>query len=84
MEREKLVEILNFITTVECSNEQKGALLEMAATTITVDTLYELVGSSDGKKLPKGERTENGLTFTKKEIRSIPDKKKKAIKIAFF
>lgn len=70
MEREKLIEILNFITTVECSDEQKKALLEMAANTITVDKLSELVGDKDGKKPPKGGRTENGLTFTKKESNS--------------
>lgn len=50
MEREKLIEILNFITTVECSDEQKKALLEMAANTITVDKLSELVGNNDGKE----------------------------------
>ena len=49
MEREKLIEILNFITTVECSDEQKKALLEMAANTITVDKLSELVSNIDGK-----------------------------------
>ena len=77
MEREKLIEILNFITTVECSDEQKKALLEMAANTITVDKLSELVGDKDGKKPPKGGRTENGLTFTKKEIKSMPMKYRK-------
>lgn len=69
MEREKLIEILNFITTVECSDEQKKTLLEMAANTITVDRLSQLVGSGDGKKPPKGGRTENGLTFTKRRLK---------------
>ena len=50
MTQEKLIEILNFITTVECSDEQKKALLEMAANTITVDKLSELVGNNDGKE----------------------------------
>ena len=50
MNQEKLIEILNFITTVECSDEQKKALLEMAANTITVDKLSELVGNNDGKE----------------------------------
>lgn len=77
MEREKLIEILNFITTVECSDEQKKALLEMAANTITVDKLSELVGNADGKRPSKGGRTENGLTFTKKEIKSMPIKYRK-------
>ena len=77
MNQEKLIEILNFITTVECSDEQKKALLEMAANTITVDKLSELVGSGDGNKPPKGGRTGNGLTFTKKEIKSMPMKYRK-------
>lgn len=50
MEREKLIEILNFITTVECSDEQKKTLLEMAANTITVDKLSGLVGNNDGQE----------------------------------
>ena len=69
--------MLNFITTVECSNEQKKALLEMAANTVTVDKLSELAGSGDGKKPPRGGKTENGLTFTKKEIKSMPMKYRK-------
>ena len=77
MNQEKLIEILNFITTVECSDEQKKALLEMAANTITVDRLSQLVGSGDGNKPPKGGRTGNGLTFTKKEIKSMPMKYRK-------
>lgn len=69
--------MLNFITTVECSDEQKKALLEMAANTITVDRLSLLVGSGDGNKPPKGGRTGNELTFTKKEIKSMPMKYRK-------
>ena len=71
MEREKLIEILNFITTVECSDEQKKALLEMAANTITVDKLTSLI--SDGKETKQDKASENKVgivKFTKKESNS--------------
>lgn len=74
MEREKLIEILNFITTVECSDEQKKALLEMAANTITVDKLSELVGNNDGKETGQDKASESNevgiVKFTKKESNS--------------
>ena len=76
MKREKLIEILNFITTVECSDEQKKALLEMAANTITIDKLSELVGSSDGKETEQDKASESNevgiVKFTKKEISQMP------------
>ena len=75
MEREKLIEILNFITTVECSDEQKKALLEMAANTITVDKLSKLVGNSDGKETEQDKASENKVgivKFTKREISQMP------------
>ena len=73
MEREKLIEILNFITTVECSDEQKKTLLEMAANTITVDKLSGLVGNNDGKETTQDKASENKVgivKFTKKESNS--------------
>ena len=59
MNQEKLIEILNFITTIECSDEQKKALLEMAANTITVDKLSELVGNNDGKETEQDKASES-------------------------
>ena len=73
MGREKLIEILNFITTVECSDEQKKTLLEMAANTITVDKLSGLVGNNDGKETTQDKASENKVgivKFTKKESNS--------------
>ena len=73
MNQEQLLETLNFITTVECSDEQKKALLEMAANTITVDKLSELVGNSDGKETEQDKASENKVgivKFTKKESNS--------------
>ena len=43
MNRNKLIEVLNFITNVQCSDEQKRLMLEMAADTITVEKLNALV-----------------------------------------
>lgn len=43
MTQDKLIEVLNFITNVDCSDEQKRLMLEMAANTITIDKLNELV-----------------------------------------
>ena len=73
MNQEQLLETLNFITTVECTDEQKKALLEMAANTITVDKLSELVGNNDGKETNQDKAGENKVgivKFTKKESNS--------------
>ena len=86
MEREKLIEILNFITTVECSNEQKKALLEMAANTITVDKLSELVSNNDGKETEQDKASESNevgiVKFTKKEISQMPTYFRKTFRTA--
>ncbi|MDE7087011.1 MAG: hypothetical protein K2O67_02340, partial [Clostridia bacterium] len=75
MEQDKLLEVLNFITNVECSDEQKRLMLEMAANTITVDKLSALV-KSDGQnketKKSKVENRRNVLKFSKKEILQMP------------
>lgn len=86
MERKKLIEILNFITTVECSDEQKKALLEMAANTITVDKLSELVGNNDGKETNQDKASESNevgiVKFAKKEISQMPTYFRKTFRTA--
>ena len=85
MEREKLIEILNFITTVECPDEQKKALLEMAANTITVDKLSELVGNNDGQETTQDKASESKVgivKFTKKEISQMPTYFRKTFRTA--
>ena len=85
MNQEKLIEILNFITTVECSDEQKKALLEMAANTITVDKLSELVGNNDGQETTQDKASENKVgivKFTKKEISQMPTTFRKTFRTA--
>ena len=86
MNQEKLIEILNFITTVECSDEQKKALLEMAANTITVDKLSELVGNSDGNETKQDKASESNevgiVKFTKREISQMPTYFRKTFRTA--
>ena len=71
MNQDKLLEVLNFITNVECSDEQKRLMLEMAANTITVDKLSALV-KSDGQnketKKSKVENRRNVLKFSKRRF----------------
>ena len=50
MTQENLLNVLNFITTVECSDEQKKALLEMAANTITISKLSSLMQDGNDNK----------------------------------
>lgn len=71
MTQEKLIEVLNFIKDIDCSDEQKRLMLEMAANTITVDKLGELV-KSDLRKTGKVKNRRKGLKFTKKEISKMP------------
>ena len=86
MNQEKLIEILNFITTVECSDEQKKALLEMAANTITVDKLSKLVGNNDDKDTNQDKASESNevgiVKFTKKEISQMPTTFRKTFRTA--
>ena len=86
MNQEQLLETLNFITTVECTDEQKKALLEMAANTITVDKLSELVGNSDGKETEQDKASgsnEVGIVkFTKREISQMPTYFRKTFRTA--
>ena len=85
MTQENLLNVLNFITTVECSDEQKKALLEMAANTITVDKLSELVGNNDGKETNQDKAGENKVgivKFTKKEISQMPTTFRKTFRTA--
>lgn len=41
--QEKLIEVLNFISQAQCSDEQKHLMLEMAANTVTVSKLGSLI-----------------------------------------
>lgn len=80
MTQEKLIEVLNFIKDVQCSDEQKRLMLEMAANTITVDKLGELV-KSDCKEADKTNEVEI-FKFTNKEILKMPKQFRKEFRTA--
>ena len=80
MTQEKLIEVLNFIKDVDCSDEQKRLMLEMAANTITVDKLGELV-QSDSKEADKSNEVEI-FKFTNKEILKMPKQFRKEFRAA--
>ncbi len=80
MNQDKLIEILNFITNVQCSDEQKRIMLEMAANTITVDKLSELVNSDD-READKTNEVEI-FKFTKQEILKMPKQFRKEFRTA--
>lgn len=71
MTQENLLNVLNFITTVECSDEQKKALLKMAANTITISKLSSLMQDGKDNKNKASDNNEVGIVrFTKKESNS--------------
>lgn len=80
MNQDKLIEVLNFITNVQCSDEQKRLMLEMAANTITVDKLSSLV-KSDEKEADKTNEVEI-FKFTKQEILKMPKQFRKEFRMA--
>lgn len=80
MNQDKLIEVLNFITNVQCSDEQKRLMLEMAANTITVDKLSSLV-KSDEKEADKTNEVEI-FKFTKQEILKMPKQFRKEFRTA--
>ncbi len=79
MNQDKLIEILNFITNIQCSDEQKRLMLEMAASTITVDKLSELVKSDE--QADKTNEVEI-FKFTKQEILKMPKQFRKEFRTA--
>lgn len=83
MTQENLLNVLNFITTVECSDEQKKALLEMAANTITISKLSSLMQDDNDNKNKASDNNEVGIVrFTKKEISLMPKTFRKQFRTA--
>lgn len=81
MNQEKLIEVLNFITHVDCSDEQKRLMLEMAANTITIDKLGELVQSEE--QTEEADNDKVGIfKFTKQEILKMPKQFRKEFRTA--
>lgn len=85
MTQEQLIETLNFITQIDCSDEQKRTLLEMAANTITLDKLGQLVGTDKEQHTQDKASNENEVgivNFTKKEISQMPKSFRKEFRTA--
>lgn len=85
MTQEQLIETLNFITQIDCSDEQKRTLLEMAANTITLDKLGQLVGTDKEQHTQDKASNENEVgivKFTKKEISQMPKSFRKEFRTA--
>ena len=83
MTQENLLNVLNFITTVECSDEQKKALLEMAANTITISKLSSLMQDGNDNKNKASDNNEVGIVrFTKKEVSLMPKTFRKQFRTA--
>lgn len=80
MNQDKLIEVLNFITNVQCSDEQKRLMLEMAANTITVDKLSSLV-KSDDKEADKTNEVKI-FKFNQGEILKMPKQFRKEFRTA--
>ena len=71
MEQEKLIEILNYISQVDCSDEHKRLMLEMAANTITVEKLGKLI-SPETKPQVNNQNKVGIFKFTNNEILKMP------------
>ena len=79
MEREELTNLLQFLQSTNSDNNGLAAtILKLAADSITLETLKSLnapiaIGSATGKKTNKSEEEKTGtLSFTKKELESMP------------
>lgn len=85
MTQDNLLNVLNFITTVDCPDEQKKALLEMAANTITLDKLWQLVWTAKEQNTKDKASNENAVgivNFTKQEISQMPKSFRKEFRTA--
>ena len=85
MNQDNLLNVLNFITTVDCPDEQKKALLEMAANTITLDKLGQLVGTDTKQDTQDKASNKNEVgivNFTKQEISQMPKSFRKEFRTA--
>ncbi|MCD8040847.1 MAG: hypothetical protein LUF82_04950 [Clostridia bacterium] len=82
MTQEELLNLFNFITTVECSDEQRRTMLEVAAKTLTVEKLDDLVNHSDDENKADEIEEIGVLKFTKQEISKMPKNFRKEFRTA--
>lgn len=91
MKQQELIEILTQLNTLDLKGEQKtemtAKVLQMAADSVTLETLKSLLVSDKSKQTatpvfeeavrPLGRKSKLGFTLTKKEIKSMPEKHRK-------
>lgn len=91
MKQQELIEILTQLNTLDLKGEQKSEMtakvLQMAADSVTLETLKSLLVFDKSKQTatpvfeeavrPLGRKSKLGFTLTKKEIRSMPEKQRK-------
>lgn len=73
MTEEQLSNILKFMTTVDCSDEVRKGMLEMAATTLTADRLKDLVSDNVNTTAEANNQNAEIFKFTKQEILKMPN-----------
>lgn len=80
MQQQQLTDLLRFIKNTDSDQSDLAAtVLKLAADSITLDTLRSLTGSAvSGKKEVSEEEKTGTLSFTKKELESMPKSFQKA------
>ena len=78
MEQEKIIEVLDFISTVDCTAEQKKTLLEMATNSLSLNKLNSLVGTSTQQP---GNNGEVFWKLSEKELSLMPKTFRKEFRI---
>ena len=82
MTEEQFSNILNFMTTVDCSDEVRKGMLEMAATTLTADRLKNLVSDNVNTTAEANNQNAEIFKFTKQEILKMPKQFRKEFRTA--
>lgn len=82
MTEEQLSNILKFMTTVDCSDEVRNGMLEMAATTLTADRLKDLVSDNVNTTAEANNQNAEIFKFTKQEILKMPQPFRKDFRTA--
>lgn len=95
MNQQELIKIVTQLNTLDLKGEQKNEMtakiLQMAADSVTLETLKSLLAPDKSKQTaqpvfeeavrPLGRKSKLGFTLTKKEIKSMPEKQKKYLPV---
>lgn len=82
MTEEQLSNILKFMTIVDCSDEVRKGMLEMAATTLTADRLKDLISDNVNNTVEATNHNVEIFKFTKQEILKMPQPFRKDFRTA--